>query len=250
MTRKIGHSFLGSRKVVRWAKECIPFFLRRYLSYHDMMCWRLGYPESILDVGCGRGEPIEYIRKHSRRRIVTVGIDIWSPHISHCKRGGTHDAYVFCDVRKIPFRERVFDAVLCLEVLEHLLKRDGMNTVKSLEKITRRRLVVSVPNGLLETGISTYSWGIHISSWSTSDFVRMNYKVSGAKGIKIPLRSLTLTYFTQILAYIFPVIADHLVCVKDVVSNYQDRSERSMQRNVRRTIIIKHSKGTSSQQLD
>ncbi len=71
----------------------------------------------LLDVGCGQGGPIHYIR--SRRRLFAVGADIFSPYLRQHLDLGTYDGLVRCDVRLLPFAAGAFDVVFCGEMLEH-----------------------------------------------------------------------------------------------------------------------------------
>ena len=61
--------------------------------------------KDILDVGGGQGEPMAFLsQKHSFR--LRVNADIMLPHLKESKQKGTHDEYVLCDVRYLPFRKR------------------------------------------------------------------------------------------------------------------------------------------------
>ena len=100
--------------------------------------------KDILDVGGGWGEPARFLsKKHRFRR--RVNADIFLPHLNKSKTKGTHDEYVLCDVRHLPFRRKSFDVVLCLEVIEHLEKEEGLKLLSSLEEIARRQVILTMP---------------------------------------------------------------------------------------------------------
>lgn len=98
---------------------------------------------SVLDVGCGKSSPVHSFPGLS----YTVGVDIFEPYLRQATKAGTHHDYVRCDVRKLPFRRKSFDVVLCLEVLEHLDKEDGHRLLQEMEEIARRQVIITTPLG-------------------------------------------------------------------------------------------------------
>jgi SAM-dependent methyltransferase len=51
------------------------------------------------------------------------------------------------DVRELPFPDRSFDAVVALDLLEHVPAPDRARALAELRRVTRRRLVVGCPTG-------------------------------------------------------------------------------------------------------
>lgn len=110
-----------------------------YLPFTALnLCLRLldRLNRSLLDIGCGKGRPAKFISQH--RNLFTVGTDIYLPYLKHCKNLRTHNGFVRCDIRKLPFVTKSFDAVLCKEVLEHLTKEKGEKLLREIENIGRR----------------------------------------------------------------------------------------------------------------
>lgn len=68
---------------------------------------------SILDIGCGNGDKIEYFKKLKTTKEV-VGIDIAQDIL----KGKTNR--VCADAQYPPFKSDIFDSVICSELLEHL----------------------------------------------------------------------------------------------------------------------------------
>ena len=62
--------------------------------------------KSILDVGCGLGEPMK-ILPLNKHNFYTVGADIFMPYLRKAKSNKTHTEYVLCDVRKLPFKQNI-----------------------------------------------------------------------------------------------------------------------------------------------
>jgi SAM-dependent methyltransferase len=51
------------------------------------------------------------------------------------------------DVRRLPFGDREFDAVVALDLLEHVPPDDRERALGELRRVTRRRLIVAAPTG-------------------------------------------------------------------------------------------------------
>lgn len=126
--------------IAQWLRPRIPFTSLNTVSHCiDREA------KSILDVGCGKGEPMRYIGK--RMRLVRIGIDIFRPYLVGCLRMGTHTAVVQGDVRRLPFQAKSFDVVLGMEVLEHLHQADGTQLLEEMERVARRQVILTTPIG-------------------------------------------------------------------------------------------------------
>jgi 2-polyprenyl-3-methyl-5-hydroxy-6-metoxy-1,4-benzoquinol methylase len=81
----------------------------------------------VLDVGCGDAFLEEYVARY-------VGVDI----------AGKSDVFVDLERGGLPFRDKSFDAVMCIDVLEHL---DPLAEVLAeLFRVANRYVVISLPN--------------------------------------------------------------------------------------------------------
>ena len=98
----------------------------------------------ILDVGCGEG----FVLRHLVRRFPTLaprGIDARAQALTWARRQGPHTAsWVLGDAAQLPFADRSFPVVLCLEVLEHLDR--PWSALEELRRVCSGSLIVSVPN--------------------------------------------------------------------------------------------------------
>jgi SAM-dependent methyltransferase len=54
---------------------------------------------------------------------------------------------VVADVRELPFGDKAFDAVVALDLLEHVPAEDRERALSELRRVTRRRLIVAGPTG-------------------------------------------------------------------------------------------------------
>lgn len=133
---------------------------------------------SILDVGCGTGQPIKEISR--LKNFFTVGVDLFIPYLKMCKQEKTHDQYVRADVRFLPFRKKSFDIILALHIIEHLSRNNGLKLIKDMERIARKQVIISTPNGPCTTcEFDQNPLYIHKSYWLPEDFEHLGYKVIG-----------------------------------------------------------------------
>lgn len=96
----------------------------------------------VLDVGVGAGVLLSHLAL-SKRFDQAVGIDI-QRHSKFVDLGGEAD-WRQMDVGDLAFADGQFDVVFCLEVLEHLGDQAFARALLELRRVTRRRLVMSVP---------------------------------------------------------------------------------------------------------
>lgn len=183
--------------------------------------------KSLLDVGCGKGVPVEFInRKH---RYFVIGLDAFAPYLNECKKKRIHDTYVQADVRQLPFADSTFDCVLCLEVLEHLEKKDGEKLLSELERIASREVILSTPVGnYKQDNYDDNPLQEHKYIWEPMEIREKGYKVIGMGISKLNgLSGVQSTYprlmrwlvdvawiVVSPLAYVFPTLAGEMVCIK------------------------------------
>ena len=179
----------------------------------------------ILDVGGGWGEPMKFLAKnHKWQR--KVNADIFLPHLKESKKKRIYDDYVLCDARYLPFKEKSFDIVLCLEVIEHMPKEDGFKLLSSLEELARKQVILSTPVGEeMNPELDSY----HLCSWPPAEFCELGYKVRG-DGFPCIRGRLLVASTNKILAflgyllypiaspfvYFFPNKAGGMTCIKQI----------------------------------
>jgi ubiquinone/menaquinone biosynthesis C-methylase UbiE len=181
---------------------------------------------TILDMGIGFGI-WGYLMRTLRKPSLLVGTDINLDYLLASKKHNIYDFLVLASASSLPFRERVFDYVLAIEVIEHLPKVDGERMFAELERVCRGKIVLTTPNGFLEQHPCVAPDSeIHKSGWSAEEFRREGYKVRGI-GLKGSSRfrsreSLTmyglLSYLSTLISFFFPKFSEYLLAVKDVSS--------------------------------
>ena len=140
--------------------------------------------ESVLDVGCGSNSPLARVPK----TYISVGVDLHKPSIAISKKRKIHDSYVVLDIKMVgkQFPPKSFDAVLASDVLEHLTKKDGMQLLKSMERIARKRVIVFKPSGYLPQDVyENNPLQQHQSGWNAAELKKLGYVVTGMHGLKM-----------------------------------------------------------------
>lgn len=134
--------------------------------------------KTILDLGCGKGEFGNIFNKNNRFEI--TGVDIFKSYLDQCRKKGKYKRLIKSDLRKIKFRNKSFDAVVCLQTIEHLNKKDGESLIKKIEKIAKKLIIITTPVG--DCGQESYDdnkYQKHLSSWYPKDFTKESFNVLG-----------------------------------------------------------------------
>ena len=110
--------------------------LSRFISYFyqvDLVAVSVGDSGAkILEVGIGNGTVSDYLKK--------LGFSVTT-----CDFDQALKPDVVADVRKLPFPDNSFDAVMACEVLEHLPFEDFEIAIKELARVSRKSVVISLP---------------------------------------------------------------------------------------------------------
>jgi SAM-dependent methyltransferase len=92
----------------------------------------------VLDAGCGSGKMIVPLARAGYR---VVGMDIVMEGLREIRARGDYDL-VAGDVRILPFCDGTFDAVVCYDVLQHLLEPERVRVVEEIKRVL-------VPGGIV-----------------------------------------------------------------------------------------------------
>jgi len=138
--------------------------------------------DTVLDVGCGKSMNMRWLGVKN-----STGIDGYEPDLEEARRCGTHDQLVLGNVCKLDeyFKPDQFDAVVALDVIEHLTKEDGLRMMQAMEKIARRKIIIFTPNGFLpQRHLEKSDLQEHISGWEIAEMQQHGYRVIGMLGPK------------------------------------------------------------------
>ncbi len=178
---------------------------------------------AILDVGCGPNSRIQFVEVP-----YSVGIELFGPYIKESKKKNIHNEYIQADIRKIDFAKNSFDAVICIDVIEHLKKEEAYDLIKKMESWASNKVIIYTPNGYLwQRRIDNNPQQEHKSGWDYKELEELNYTVYGMGGWKI-LRGSEANFkykpyliwriiadITQLLTYNYPSYAFGLFGIKE-----------------------------------
>ena len=193
--------------------------------------------ETVLDLGCGPNSPLRYCKNIKR----SVGVEAFGPYMEESKKKKIHSEYLDKKIEDLNFSENSFDAVIMIEVLEHLPEEVGYDILNKAEKWSRKKIILSTPNGFFPMeAVDGNIFQKHLSGWGVKKLEKLNFKCHGVSGIKFfykdknAVHSLTqeednifsnmrfkpkkifylINALVQIFSYYFPKFAFGLFAVK------------------------------------
>lgn len=90
---------------------------RRIVFDRVERCLHASPNPAVLDIGCGTGFTLEALRRRGPGRL--VGLDLSTKALAFCRARGL-TGLVQGDAARLPFRDRSFDVVLALDLIEHV----------------------------------------------------------------------------------------------------------------------------------
>ena len=181
---------------------------------------------TILDVGCGWGKwgflakKYFYCTREGNQftEPVVAGIDMHYRSLHRLNFHRIYDLLIYGNAVRLPFKNRSFDTILALELIEHLTKEQGHIALLEFERIAKKCIIISTPNvKCLRKGLSTMhgfnKYEAHLSWWEPKDFRRLGYRClgMGLKGVPPWLGGAAeFSYLT----YRIPKLSTNLLCIK------------------------------------
>lgn len=192
---------------------------------------------TVLDLGCGPSSPIKNCKniKHS------IGVEIFDRYLNLSKKQKIHNEYIQKNILDLDFPKKSFDAVILIEVLEHLSKKDGKKVIKLASQWAKKKIIISTPNNYFPMGtVDGNLYQKHLSGWSVKELVKSGFICHGVSGLKylynneneveslvktnnytnIKFKPKILFYYLngifQIIVYYFPKFAFGLFAVKTI----------------------------------
>lgn len=139
--------------------------------------------DSLLDLGCGEESPISQIKSPK----YSVGVDAYKESVEKSKKKKIHTKYKVADIRKVTkqFKRNEFDAVIAIDVVEHLKKNESKKLLKEMDRIAKKRIILLTPNGYLDQeALDGNPYQVHHSGWEPKDFSELGFEVYGLRGWK------------------------------------------------------------------
>ena len=174
----------------------------------------LGGASYVLDAGCGTGKNLQIIQKNITSK--GFGFDL-SHHAAHYwpQRGLKH--VCLGAINDTPFRDAVFDAALCIDVLEHVREELEEQSYKELWRVIR-------PGGFIVLVLPAYPWLFDDKHHkAVRAFRRYTKKRLASLLRKAPVQVIRMTHLFPSL---FPAIAAYRL-LRRFFHNGQDGRPRS-----------------------
>jgi len=192
--------------------------------------------ETILDIGCGPSSPLQYCSNIK----YSVGVEPFKPYLEESKKKKIHTKYLNKKIEELDFPANSFDAVIMIEVLEHLPKKVGREILKKAEKWARKKVIISTPNGFLP-GEDSNPFQSHRSGWKIEEVRNYGYIAYGLAGWKFLRKKnapeninreefftirfrpkpfwVIISALSQIVTYYFPKLAFEIFYVKNLIES-------------------------------
>lgn len=118
----------------------------------------------VLDVGCHGGTFTSVILSKIGSKDI-YGIDISPEAIKLAKKRIPYGTFQVADAAKLPFKDNFFEAVFCLEVLEHV--DDPISTLKEIYRVMKKGgyAVILVPSDNRLFKIVWFLWTLYYPVW-------------------------------------------------------------------------------------
>ena len=184
--------------------------------------------QSVLDIGCGTGDFMDDVNKSG---FYAVGVDLFKPYLHISKERKTHNAFVMGDIETLEFKPKSFDAVMAIDIIEHLEKDKGAILIEKMKKWARKRVLLITPNGYVaQQEYDENPFQIHKSGWTAKEMKECGFKTYGIgglyflKGEKAEVRFKPkiiweiFSEITQKITFRCPNAAFEILCVKTLTS--------------------------------
>jgi len=136
---------------------------------------------TVLDLGCGPNSPLGALTHLSKR----VGVEPFGPYLQSARNLGTHDEFHQKLITELDFEVRSFDAVIMIDVIEHMTEEDGLTALRLAEKWARKKVIINSPNGYIpQKSLDGNPLQEHKSGWSYSRMKDLGFVSRGLAGPK------------------------------------------------------------------
>jgi ubiquinone/menaquinone biosynthesis C-methylase UbiE len=147
-------------------------------------------PANLLDIGCGEGQADKFFLEYHPNLKIT-GVDFDEQALKEARINCPAMKIKKADIYHLPFVNKSFDLILCLEVLEHL--KNPQKAIKEIKRVGRY-FILSVPHEPFFSIMSFLSGRYlknfgrhpeHLNFWSKKSFTEFMKKEFSKAKIKI-----------------------------------------------------------------
>ncbi len=99
-------------------------------------------PESLLSVGCGEGFDLKHVISFFKPRRV-VGVDFDNGALKYARMQLPGVNFKKANATRLPFKDKEFDLVLALEVIEHI--KEFEKVLDEIKRVAKKFALITVP---------------------------------------------------------------------------------------------------------
>jgi 2-polyprenyl-3-methyl-5-hydroxy-6-metoxy-1,4-benzoquinol methylase len=150
--------------------------------------------ESVLEAGCGEGISTQRLRQMLPGAAKMTAFDYDADRLAAARSRNPDISISRETIYELPYADKSFDMVICMEVLEHLEHPD--RALAELARVAGRWLLLSVPREPLWRVLNLvrlkYIGGLgntpaHIQHWSAGGFVSMVRQYAEIRQVRRPI---------------------------------------------------------------
>lgn len=137
--------------------------------------------KSVIDLGCGPSSPLQYCPWIE----YSIGVEAFEPYLEQSKARRIHNEYQNTRLEHLDFQDHCVDAVILIDVLEHLPEEIGYQILEKAERWARKKVIVSSPNGFIEqSDLDGNELQKHLSGWDYAKMKALGFRCRGMAGPK------------------------------------------------------------------
>lgn len=189
---------MGTNSILWWFGDNLPF--TRIKEYKEIIS-KLNV-KSVLDVGCGYGT------NKSFKKYSSFGIDINKECVEKAKQGGNYKHIFFGDITELQLKDNSFDAVVCIQTIEHLTKENGYVLLDKMESLAEKLVIVITPFGYFPIPEHDRPYMKHLSGWYPNDFIKRGYDITYTKYFRWRA---SYNNWTLMFGYLFTLLLQPLI---------------------------------------
>jgi uridylate kinase len=170
-----------------YSGSVIRYTLQPRMMYRALLIKFFFRPKRVLDIGCGLGYLVKYLRM--------LGVEAWGLEISdYAMQNALPEAKPYIkegDIRQIPFKDDSFDLVTSFDLLERIHPEDIDQAVKESKRVTSKFIfhkIYTEENTLLKRlhGDDLSLVSVHTLSWWANIWKQHKLKISKRNWIRVP----------------------------------------------------------------
>ncbi|MDP3888447.1 MAG: class I SAM-dependent methyltransferase [bacterium] len=187
--------------------------------------------ETILDVGCGEGTygfllsnlwfQTQAWQNNPKRRCpkLIVGLDVKRKLNRSKLIKNIYAKFVCTSAERLPFPDKSFETIICIEVIEHLKKESVQKLLGEMERVAKKQIIISTPRDPLNKRFFSNSklgnyknWPVpdqHKSQISIEELERRSYQ-----SIYSPVQKKNWNIITMMRFIFFRFFSNSIIAIK------------------------------------